>query len=331
MRLKKFRFFLLYLVIIFTIIGLVPNGKINAASSNTILVDMVPSNPSPYEDVSITLNSYANDLDSVPITWFVNNKSVLSGIGKKKLLTKAGAAGSETMVVVTISLPEGNVETRMTIRPSGMILLWQANDSYVPPFYRGKALPTLDSEIKVVAMPEIKVGASFINPRSMTYAWKKDYANEVDGSGYGKNSFLYINDYLETANTISVTASTTDQKYSAESNVNIGAIQPKILFYKNDNTFGTMWNKALTDPYRLEGAEIVVAAPYFISPKDIRTPTLLWSWFINGSMVNVQGFKKNFMPLQVGSATSGTSTLKLQIENQYKIFQTVEKEISIEF
>jgi len=33
-----------------------------------------------------------------------------------------------------------------------MVLLWQADDSYVPPFYEGKALPSPNSEIKVVAM-----------------------------------------------------------------------------------------------------------------------------------------------------------------------------------
>ncbi len=38
------------------------------AQSSDILVNVVPENPSPYEDTSITLNSYANNLDSVLIT-----------------------------------------------------------------------------------------------------------------------------------------------------------------------------------------------------------------------------------------------------------------------
>ena len=40
-----------------------------------------------------------------------------------------------------------------------MVLLWQANDSYVPPFYKGKALPGADTKIKIVAMPEIRSGS----------------------------------------------------------------------------------------------------------------------------------------------------------------------------
>ena len=114
---------------------------------------MVPSNPAPYEETSITLKSYADNLDSVLISWSVNGKTTASGIGKKSFSITAPAAGAETNVVATISLPDAPIETKITIKHSVMILLWQATDSYVPPFYRGKELPTAESEVKVVAMP----------------------------------------------------------------------------------------------------------------------------------------------------------------------------------
>lgn len=213
-----------------------------------------------------------------------------------------------------------------------MVLLWQANDSYVPPFYEGKALPSPDSEIRIVAMPEIKTSSGVMtNPRNMTYSWKKDYTNDAGASGYGKNSFLFIGDYLENSSTIEVVASTIDQQYQSSANITVGTVEPKILFYKNDDTVGTMWEKALENPHRVTGSEVVVASPYFISPKDIRIPTLNWSWFINDRMVNTGYLNKNTMPIRAEPGTSGTSKLKLQIENQYKIFGTIDKEINIEF
>ena len=51
-----------------------------ATSSNSISVNMVPSNPAPYEDTTITLSSYTYSLDSVSITWSVDGKTALSGI-----------------------------------------------------------------------------------------------------------------------------------------------------------------------------------------------------------------------------------------------------------
>lgn len=326
----KLRLSLLYLTTILIVFGIFAL-EAKAASSSSILVNVVPPNPAPYEDTNITLNSYSNDLDSVLITWSVNNKSALSGIGKKSFSLKAPVAGLEAVVLAIISLPEGEVETKIIIRPAVMTLLFQANDSYVPPFYKGKALPTPDSEIKVVAMPEVRSGSVLVDPKNMTYSWKKDYSNDAEGSGYGKNFFIYTNDYLEDSNNIRVTASTVDQKYSNEANITINAVQPKILFYKNDNTIGTVWERALASSHRIQSSDILVAIPYFISPKEIQNPRLIWNWFINDNMVNVSGFKKNFMPLQVQEGTSGTSRLKLVIENMDKIFQTAGKEINIEF
>jgi len=326
----KFRLSLLYLITALTIFGNFAL-KVATASPANILVSTAPQNPAPYENTTINLKSFAYNLDSVLITWSVDGKNMSSGIGKKSFSINAPAAGAEINVVATLDLPDGIIQTKIIIKPSVMVLLWQANDSYVPPFYKGKALPTPDSELKIVAMPEIRTSAGLVDSRNMTYAWKKDYTNNVNGSGYGRNAFLFINDYLEDSNTVSVVASTIDQKYSSSASVNIGTKQPKILFYKNDNVLGTMWQNSLSDTYRIKGPEVIEAVPYFISPKEIDNPTLVWNWFINNDQVSLQGFKKNLMPLQAQEGTSGTSPLKLEIENRYKIFGTASKEINIEF
>jgi len=327
-----FKFSLIYLIVALLIFGgFVREAREVRAQSSDILVEVTPLNPAPLENVTIRLNSYANNLDSVSITWFVGGKNVLSGIGKKSFSINAPTSGSETTVTAIIALPEGQTSTKIIIRPATTVLLWQANDSYVPPFYRGKALPSADSEIKVVAMPEVKTSSgTLVDSKNMIYAWKKDYTNDQEASGYGKNFFLYTNDYLEGSNTIGVTAQTVDGRSSSEASIDIGTTQPKILFYKNDNGIGTIWEKVL-DSHRIQGEEIVVAIPYFISPKEIQNPRLVWSWFINNNPVSVLSLKKNVMPLKVEAGTHGTSKLRLEIENKDKIFQTASKEINIEF
>ncbi len=315
------------LLVVALIFASFPTGSF-AAPPSGILIDVVPFNPAPRENTNITLKSYENNLDSVLITWSVDGKKVSSGIGKKSFSVNAPEAGSEIIVVATIFLSESAIETKIIVRPVVMVLLWQANDSYVPPFYKGKALPAPDSEVKVVAMPEVK---NNVLPQNMTYYWKKDYTNSVDGSGYGKNFFLYINDYLENSNNISMTASTVDQKYSFDANINIGMIEPKILFYKKNDRLGTIWQNSLADRHKIQEKEMVEAVPYFISPKEIQNPTLIWSWFINDSLINLASFRKNLMPLSVEAGTHGISRLRLDIENQDKIFQTISKEVDIEF
>ncbi len=326
----RFRFSLLYSILILAVFGIFAL-EAKAAVSDDVLVQVIPSNPAPNENVDIILKSFVYNLDSVSISWSVNGKMVASSIGKKTFSTTAGKTGEGINVVATISLPNGTIDTKITIKSSVMILLWQANDSYVPPFYKGKALPSQESEVKVVAMPEIKSGSGIIPSQNLVYSWKKDYVNESNNSGYGKNYFLFVNDYLEDSNIISVTASTTDQTNSSNADINIGTSQPKILFYRNDSNLGTIWEKTLDDTHKIKDKEVVSAIPYFISPKEILNPTLVWSWFINDTGVNLTGFNKNSMPLQTQAGVHGTSKLRLDIANSDKVFQTASKEISIEF
>jgi len=320
------------LIAAFTILGAFLAFRANATSTpESILANIAPENPAPNENVSINLSSYENDLDSVLIAWSVDGKSISSGIGRKSFSVNAPAAGLETTVIAKIALPDGNTEKTIIIKPSEMVLLWQASDSYVPPFYKGKALPTPDSNVKIVALPEIRTGSQMVDPNNMVYAWKQDYTNDQGASGYGKNFYIYATDYLENSNNIEVVASTLDQKYSAEASIDIGMTQPKIVFYKNDANIGTIWEQALSDGHKIQGDEVVEAAPYFISPKDIRIPTLTWNWSINDSSANIIGLRKNLIPLKAQAGVSGTAKIKLEINNNDKIFESASKEINVQF
>jgi hypothetical protein len=172
----KSRFLFIFILFFF----LVFYHTTHASSVNKILVEVSPENPSPNEDTSITLNSYSNNLNNVLIQWLVNGKTMLSGVGKKTLSIKAPKENGEYMVSATLDLPDGKTSIRVVVRPSSMVMLWQATDSYIPPFYKGKALPTPESEVRVVAMPEIKSSSkntSWIDPKNLTYTWQKDNKN----------------------------------------------------------------------------------------------------------------------------------------------------------
>lgn len=333
MNLKVYRYLVFYSLVFLLLVGLELSGanKAIAQNVNDIYTDVVPENPAPGEDTSITLSSYLLDLNASKITWIVGGKSVLSGVGQKYYSLRAPTAGSETTVTIQVTSSTGTIETKIVIRPSVMVVLWQADDSYVPPFYKGKALPTPDSAIKIIAMPEVKVGTTYLNPKNMTYSWRKDFTNDPEASGYGKNYFTYISDYLDASNFIEVNATTIDQKFSSTSSTTVGTFQPKLVFYRNSENMGTEFEHSITDGHKIINKEILFAAPYFISPKNIRIPRLVWSWSINGTRVFNEGFQKNILPLQVESGVSGTSKLKLEIENLDKVFQTASKELNLTF
>ena len=330
----RFKFLLPYLTAVFIISGIIFVSfafKANAASQGDVTITVVPENPTPNENTTVTLSSYTYDLNSVLITWSVDGKKGLSGIGQKSFSINAPALGKQTTVTAVLELPDGEISEVATISPSVMVLVWQAYDSYVPPFYEGKAMPSPGSEVKVVALPEIKNGSSLVNPNNMTYSWQEDYNNQQDASGYNKNYFIYTSDLLDSSNNVDATATTLDQKYSAEGNINVSTVAPKIDFYKSDPVLGTIWEQALGDGHQIMGNEIIQAAPYFISPQDIRIPFLTFNWSINNQSVAVPAYSKNLLPIATQAGVSGTSTIGLEIDSSTSITESATKQISVQF
>ena len=326
----KFRFLLLLLVATIITTAFSP-FKSYASSPSDISVITVPENPAPNQNVTITLSSYVDDLNSVLISWSVDGKNSTSGIGDKSFSLIAPDLGQKTTVVATISLSDGDLNETIPIKPAIITMLWQANDSYVPPFYEGKALPSPDSEIKVVAIPEIKNGSSFVDPTNMTYDWQLDQTNDADNSGYGKNSYVYVSDYLDNSNNVSVTASTLDGNDSVNGSVDVATVNPKIDFYVNDPTMGTLWENAISDGYQVLGNQIIQAAPYFISPKNLRIPFLTFTWSLNDQEISVPSYSETLLPLQTQSGVHGTSKIDLEVSNAHSLVNTATKEINVNF
>lgn len=322
-----------FIVVFFSIFvfGVMAIRPAQAQTSSDIIIDMVPENPAPEEEISFTLSSYLMDLNTLRITWIENGKTVLSGIGKTYYSTVAKKAGEESTITVRVNYQSTDIENKVVIHPSSMVMLWQALDSYTPPFYKGKALPVADSKIRVVALPEIKSAGSFISPTNLSYYWRRDYSNDVQASGYAKNYFDYIADYLDPSSYIEVTANNTSQTLSASSAMNIGTYKPKIVFYSYDPDEGIIFEQALADGYKINEKGILMAVPYFISPENLMNPRLSWTWYINNSATASTGYQKYLLPVQVRSGVSGKSNIKLEVENLDRVFQTDKSEINVEF
>jgi hypothetical protein len=124
------------------------------ALSSELNVEIIPTYPRPNEMVFVNLALYTDDLNSADISWYQDGKNVLSGKGEVKYSFKAGSVGTETKIEIRIKLLSGaSFSKTFTLNPASVDLVWEAN-SYVPPFYKGKALHPRQGSLKLVAMPE---------------------------------------------------------------------------------------------------------------------------------------------------------------------------------
>ena len=124
------------------------------ASSSSVAIEVIPEVPGPFERATLVLTSYAADLDRSLVVWSVNGKEIQRGIGKKSFSFILGGVGSVSVVRVDVQTSTlGTITNTLTFNPGYVDILWEASDSYVPPFYKGKALPSSQANMRLTAVP----------------------------------------------------------------------------------------------------------------------------------------------------------------------------------
>lgn len=288
---------------------------------NEISYEMIPSNPEPYEQVTIKLSSYATDLDKAVISWQNNTSGVvLSGIGKTSLTFNA--PGPDEIVYFDIVInPIGQSTTirkRIVLNPSDIDLIWESVDGYTPPFYKGKSLPSIGGIIKVVAMPNSSTVTSGIG--SIDYTWKNSDKTIESISGYNKNSYTFKNSLFDNINNIEVQASSVSGNYNATKKAEIPSYNPSLVFYKKSPTDGILYNKGITTDFSLEEDQATfVASPYNLATGN-NDNLFDYTWYVNGEMVSTP--KKNEISIRPTSR-DGYVEIGLRIENFQELFQKV--------
>lgn len=324
----------LILIPVFSLFSFVFFGLIAYAQvrNTDIVLSISPEFPSPNQSMTATLGSFSTDLDKAYISWSVNNQATSGGVGKKTFYFTTGDLGSSVNLSVTINTVDGqSIQKTMSIASNDVDMLWEASDSYTPPFYRGKTLGGKQGTFKVVAIPNIVNQGGKVNSANLSYVWTKDDNIQPDSSGWGKNYFIFQNSYLDKSNTIEVKISDITGNINTSSSVELKPIIPKIVFYKNDPLFGIQWNKEVNNGYRIDqSGETLVAEPYFFSPKNISSSDLSFSWFINGGQVQTSNVK-NVLSVKPDAGQSGNAVIKVMVSNVKTLFQDVTKEVNVRF
>ena len=284
-----------------------------------------PENPGSYQDVTVTLSSYATDLNQAMIEWRSGSNLLLSGYGKTSYSFKTGAPNTRTVFNVSIR-PAGSMlgfNKVVSVTASDLELLWQSVNGYTPPFYKGKSFATSKSKIKVVAF----ASTSKPGDNNVSYKWKRNDTSVQDNSGFAKNSFTFVNSELKSSENIEATASSVDGNYNAIQNIDIPIITPKILFYKKSPTEGVLFNQAILDGTTMSEDEFtLLAAPYFSTfPTD--NGSFDYTWQINGKTIDTPSDPTE-LTLRP-SSRGGYATINLVIEDMSALFQKAVGQLKI--
>jgi hypothetical protein len=324
---RKYKILLIILTLSF--IGFFAHAQVR---DTDIVLSIAPEYPGPNQNVNAVLSTHSTNLDKANISWSKDGQEGSRGIGKKTFSFSTGDSGSPTILSVMIDTIDGqSISKTMTITPGGLDILWEAADSYVPPFYKGKALVPSQGTFKVIAMPNFVNQNGKVNMNNLSYTWKKDDKVQTDSSGWGKTHFIFQNSYLDKENVVEVKVSDISGNTNASGKIILNTANPKIFFYKNNPELGVDWGNALTNGFTINpDGEILTVEPYFFSPKNINSSDLAFDWSLNGEKIATPD-PKNILSIKPEAGKSGSATIKVFINNTETLFQSLEKKLQVSF
>jgi len=292
-----------------------------------------PQFPGPNQQVAIEAQGVGSFIGDATITWTKNGATALSGVGARNFTFMTGGLGSQTQVHVEIDSPtQGTLTHDFTFSPSAVDLVWEA-DTTVPPFYRGKALYSAGSTLKIVAFPSVVVGGKNVSASSLSYQWSVDGNPLTDQSGLGATSITFQGSQLQTSEDVSVDVYLGGAQVGY-GEVSIPAQNPALVLYADDPLRGVLWDEALPSALSLTQNELTVAAvPYFFSNASARASTLAYTWTLNGQDTSGPNSAQGILTLRQTGSGTGAAQLGVSVQNNDidKLVQAAQTALTLVF
>ena len=278
-------------------------------------ITLSPSSPAPGDTVTLALSSPLYDLSQASITWSSGGKMIESGTGVSSARIVAGKIGERALVTADISVGGTDGSAQALIVPTALDLLWEA-DSFTPPFYRGRALPSAGSRVRLQAIPYLpkQSGTSgqsdLYRADELSYTWKENGVTLSSISGKGKSSAVIAAPDLFGNYTISVEALSPDGTISGSAQARIISVEPDIRLYRKHPLFGVEYFDALGPNVFLDDTETTFAAvPYFAAARDSREKRLAYAWRVNGRSIATNEKQSN--EITINAQTGGLARIEL--------------------
>lgn len=297
-----------------------------ASAGSVIAIRTVPDTPPPDTTATVLIESFTFDIKGAYIIWKINGEVVAEGVGETSYRFTTPASGKEVFIEAFVALPGGKeFKESLRFKPSTVDLLWQA-DTYVPPFYKGKALPTHRSRIRAVAIPAFAAGE---DAKRQVYAWNINRSTRA-GQGTGVSTTNVEATWDGSRISLSVDVQSQDKVARASRTVSIASVKPEIRFYEHSPLYGVRYDHALSERIRVSAPEYIVrAVPYFFSKPDRDYGYLVYRWNIDGRDIELPPGNQDDLTILGGESVSRNIFLKVYSEK--RVTQVAANGVMIDF
>lgn len=314
-----------FLVCVFFAFPYVSHAQFSIGQAGLHLV-ADPQFPSPHTHVVISLDDYSLDTTGASIAWYVHNLEQKESRNERSItITTGGIGEKESVRVVLTRTNTPALSASIDILPVEIDIILEA-DTYVPYFYKGKALPSLESNMRAIAV---------VHDNSKTldsaYAYKWSVGETVlsGGAQKGKNVIETVMPHYDNKPLTVEVFDSTSGKIIGKKSILLKGSTPELHFYEHSPLKG-LSHKELSTPFALIGEETTIyAEPYFMNGVS-HEQNMLFKWTIDGEPANHDTNTPNAITLRhVGG--SGSADVGVSIVSKTQIPQFVEKVFKILF
>jgi hypothetical protein len=242
---------------------------------------------------------------------------------------QSGNYGSRKKITVIVSGSGLRIVKTITIIPQDATLLWEAINSYVPPFYHGKKIPSQESLIKISGIPNFKNISDATKLNDAVYIWTRNDNKILNSGGYGKDSLIIQHNKLRRSESITTDISDISGSSKTRQTIIIPISNPQIHWYYRDNY---NYRKLLSINRGLrvgQGDTRIIAEPYFFSLNQLND--LNFTWKMNNETLYLDPSAPKQELLVRNPNQSGQVTFSTSIENPKTFLQTATNSTTLYF
>lgn len=301
-----------------------------ASNFDLVTFSTTPKTPGANTSVLIRMESFAVNLSSAKILWYVNKNLIKESVADTSLKVSTGDFGEETIIDVVIITANGNSYNKQFIlAPAEVDVLWEAQ-TYTPPFYKGKAMPTYKSMVKVTAVPRFKSLSS--DPSEYFYTWTYKQTLNI-GKALGKNSVIVPMGFAGAPIPVNVEVSLPGTNWKGERYLSIPVFVPKLVMYEQSSLLGISYHHALPKIVETNGTQFTLhVAPYFFSSDDVYAGNIAFKWYADRRVMPSDQAYLNATLEKTGKETdTETKSVTLSIQNPNRILQSASTQVTVSF
>jgi hypothetical protein len=294
---------------------------------------VTPENPGPNQQVTIEVNGVGQFLGDATITWQQNGSVAGDAQNKMTFSFTTGGVGAVTRISLRINSPtKGLITHEFVFNPSVINLVWEA-DTYTPTLYKGKALYSGGSPLRVVAFPTVLIGGSLVPSSKLSFQWYRNDTLDPSVSGLGKNVFTFVGDQLQKEEDVSVVVYSGNTQVG-KGEVTIPASNPMVIFYAQDPLRGELLEQGFQGRVTMAQTETTFKAePYFFANNSIRNGRLQYQWTLNDLDTTGPDADKGLMTLRQTGSGTGAADLGVSVQNSdsSRLVQTASATLNLVF